>query len=334
MMSQGKDGKIQGIVFSFDRAMQLDATLRSFYLHCQDAGMVRLAVLFKASDNYHASQYTVLAKEYPQVAFVPEANFRRDTLRILTSVGFNSFQQAWLQAVSYLINTEHIRSSFSKRLVGRMARFVEAQSVGKGASQRTSFTLFLVDDNLFVRDFWLNDVVQTLASCPDAIGFSLRLGTNTCYCYTQNSPQALPSFAQVGPDILAYRWKEAEFDFGYPLEVSSSVYRTRMVVPLVASRRFHQPNKLEGKLVNCSGFLHERYPDLLCFETSVAFCNPVNMVQQIVPNRAGETAAFTVRDLAERFERGERIDVKALDGFVPNGCHQEVDISFQRDSCA
>jgi hypothetical protein len=38
--------------------------------------------------------------------------------------------------------------------------------------------------------------------------------------------------------------------------------------------------------------------------------------------------AFTVSDLAERFERRERIDVKALDGFVPNSCHQEVEIGF------
>jgi hypothetical protein len=67
----------------------------------------------------------------------------------------------------------------------------------------------------------------------------------------------------------------------------------------------------------------------LCFETSVTFCNPVNMVQQSYPNRAGQSVAFNVGDLAKRFERGERIDVTVLNGFVPNACHQEVNFRFK-----
>jgi hypothetical protein len=102
-----------------------------------------------------------------------------------------------------------------------------------------------------------------------------------------------------------------------------------MLVPLIATRIFYEPNVLEGKLKKCGDFLCERYPNLLCFETSVTFCNPINRVQRVVASRAGESVAFTARELAERFERGERIEVKTLDGFVPDGCHQEVNISFQ-----
>jgi hypothetical protein len=331
MMSKNRDGKIQGIVFSFDRAMQLDTTLRSFYLHCQDAMTTRLTVLFEASDLYHAGQYATLAKEYPQVAFVPERNFRRDTLKILVSGEFNAVQQALLQVLSYLVNTEHVRSAVLKRLIERAARLVETQSVGKKAARDTAFILFLVNDNIFVRDYSMDEVIQALKSLPDALGFSLRLGRNTCNCYTWNAPQTLPSFTQARPDILSYCWKGADLDFGYPLEVSSSVYRARMIVPLVATRRFHQPNKLKSRLAECSDFLSEHYPNLLCVETSVTFCDPVNRVQENVPNRAGESVASTARDLAERFEHGERIDVKVLDGFVPNGCHQEVAISFERN---
>jgi hypothetical protein len=54
------------------------------------------------------------------------------------------------------------------------------------------------------------------------------------------------------------------------------------------------------------------------------------MVQKIVPNRAGKLFSYSVRNLAERFENGERIDIDTLDGFVPNGCHQEIGFLFQK----
>ena len=325
--------RIHGIVFSYNRAMQLDATLRSFYLHCQDAHQIRLTVLYKTNEPRYACQYQILAKDYPQVTFYPEKNFRRDTLQVLMAGVFNPLARLWLRGFSYLINSQHIRVSLLRRAIDRLARNEQRKIASrKYPVAGTSYILFLVDDNIFVRDFSISEVTQALGSVPEALGFSLRLGKNTTYCYSRGAYQRLPSFSQLADRVLGYAWLDADFDFGYPLEVSSSVYRARKIGSLIATLRFHQPNKLEGRLARCSRLFQDTCPRLLCFETSVAFCNPVNMVQQIVLNRAGESAAFTVRELAERFEHGERIDVKSLSGFVPNGCHQEVEISFRRDN--
>ena len=321
--------RVHGIVFSYDRAMQLDATLRSFYLHCQDAHLVHLTVLFKADDPRHARQYQILANDYPQVTFSPEKNFRRDTIKILTAGFFSPFVRLWLECFSYLINTPHIHMSFLKNAIERRALKLQRKIASqKSPSTSGPFILFLVDDNIFVGDFSMSEVVQALESCPDALGFSLRLGKNTSYCYARDSYQRLPSFLQIDGKVLSYAWPDADFNFGYPLEISSSVFHARMMAALVATLRFHHPNKLESRMAACSGLFLETHPHLLCFETSVTFCNPVNMVQQFFPNRAGESVAFTVSDLAERFDHGERIDVKALDRFVPNSCHQEVEFSF------
>src|SRR3972149_1807443 len=93
--------------------------------------------------------------------------------------------------------------------------------------------LFLVDDNIFVRDFYFADIIGNLEENHNALGFSMRLGKNTVHCYPLNTKQNLPVFTSVDKGILKYDWVKAEHDFGYPLEVSSSVYRVRDILPLL-----------------------------------------------------------------------------------------------------
>jgi len=321
--------RIRGIVFSYNRAMQLDATLRSFYLHCRDAHLVHLSVLYKADNPLHTRHYQILARDYPQVTFYPEKNFRRDTLKILTTGFFTPFIRLWFECFSYLINTQNIHSSILKHAITRQAQKMQQRIASKKfPSANGLYNFFLVDDNHFIGDFSMSEVIQALESNPDALGFSLRLGKNTSHSYTRDAYQKLPSFLQLGGKVLSYAWADAELSFGYPLEVSSSIYCAQLIAPLVSTLQFHQPNKLEGQMAACSSLFRKTHPRLLCLEISVTFCNPVNMVQHIFPNRAGETVNFSVQDLAERFERGERIDMKTLNGFVPNGCHQEVKLNF------
>jgi glycosyltransferase involved in cell wall biosynthesis len=186
--------------------------------------------------------------------------------------------------------------------------------------------LFLVDDALFVRDFRIGDAAALLDAEDAAIGFSLRLGQNTTYCYPLSQPQALPEFREPASGFLAWNWTRAEHDFGYPLEVSSSLYRARDLVPLLARRRFRNPNSLEGKLARSADLLRQRYPQLLSYPTSVVFCAPMNLVQTVAPNRAGTNPGHSPEALARMFEEGRRIDVGAYRNFVPIGCHEEVEL--------
>jgi hypothetical protein len=320
---------ISGIIFSYNRAMQLDATLRSFYLHCRDASSIHLTVLFRTDSPRHASQYRTLVKDYPEVFFIPEKNFRNDTIKIITASLSNPFVRLLLKGASYLFNTQHIGLPLLKPGIDRLAHKLQGRSaIVQSQSNNAAYILFLVDDNIFIQDFLLSEATQASEAQPEAIGFSLRLGRNTTYSYTRGRDQSLPAFMQLNQKVLSFTWPESDGSFGYPLEVSSSIYRASMICPMIASLRFHQPNKLEGKMANCSRLFRETYPQLLCFETSVTFCNPVNMVQMVNPNRAGQSVAYTVDELAERFERGERINVKALDSFIPKSCHQEVEIEF------
>ena len=57
-----KTNQIIGLIFSKDRAMQLDGTLRSFYMHCKDAQSTDLTVIYKTSNALHDKLYDALKK--------------------------------------------------------------------------------------------------------------------------------------------------------------------------------------------------------------------------------------------------------------------------------
>ncbi|HVY72271.1 MAG TPA: carbamoyltransferase C-terminal domain-containing protein, partial [Verrucomicrobiae bacterium] len=266
-----------GIIFSKDRAMQLDATLRSFAQHCHDAASVPLKVLHTASTPEHATAYAQLAAQHPSVEFVREQNFKADFL-----------------------------------------------GLARGAEN----IVLMVDDCLFIRNFVMTDTVQALNENPDSIGCSLRLGRNTTFCYPLNQPQQLPDFTGVNSGLLKHRWTAAQHDFGYPLEVSSSVYRGADLLPLLEKLDYQNPNTLEAALAaNAAAFSQSR-PALLCHAQSVAFCAPLNVVQSVYPNRKGANNRYTASALAQAFLAGQRIDLASLANFVPNGCHQEIELHF------
>ncbi len=188
--------------------------------------------------------------------------------------------------------------------------------------------LFLTDDNIFVRDFRLSHMLESLRKHPDAIGFSLRLGKNTTYCYPLDKAQRLPEFQTTGRSTLKYNWAGAEYDFGYPLEVSSSVYRVEDILPFIAQLPFRNPNTLEALMAERSATFRNEMPYLLCFEQSVTFCAPINMVQTMWTNRAGSKVEYSPDSLAKLFNDGLRIDISAYNNFIPNACHQEIELKL------
>src|SRR5665647_289096 len=308
--------RIRGVIFSRDRAMQLDAALTSLARHCAEAEAVSIDVLYAASSPAFARQYEVLERSWRgmlRLRFHRERDFRADLLGILGAG--NRLSRGRFHHPPYLLGILP-RGRRSRRASDGMAPYV----------------LFLVDDSIFCRPFSIASATRALDARPRAIGFSLRLGRNTTYCYSLDSQQHVPQLAAIGHGVFAFDWTIAECDFGYPLEVSSSLYSGPRVARALAGLSFSNPNTLESQFAGTArrSWAH-RSPELLCFEQSVAFCNAVNKVQTVNDNRAGEEDEFSPRELAKRFDAGLRIDTRAFAGFTPNACHCDVPFSFTRD---
>lgn len=304
-----------GVVFSCDRAMQLDAALRSFYLHCEDRERVCLSVIYRATNPRHAQQYVELADEYGKkeaTVFLRQKKFRTDLLEIL------------------LARRDESRAGPLRRWAAVSAAKLGFSWGLMRAGEPLPYVMFLVDDSIFVDRFRFLDICGVLEDHEDALGFSLRLGTNITYFYPLDRPQNQPKLLALGNHMLKFDWTSAEGDFGYPLEVSSSVYRIDDVFPLVSRARFTNPNVLEARMAEKLRPFMSTRPYLLCYERSVAFCNPINIVQREWPNRAGVDPEQSVDVLADRFDQGYRVDVVGYSGFIPTGCHQEVKLRMHR----
>jgi len=323
---------IETIIFSRDRAMQLDATLRSFFLHCQDAELAGLNVLYRASTPKSASQYEILKTEYVQVHFIKEEDFRKDLENILLQHYESGIQNFFYRFLSTLNQLQPTGSCILRRIERRLSKMeIYHKLINVLSPLGNKHVFFVVDDNVFIRPFRLETIINGLQIIPDALGFSLRLGKNTTYCYSLNSGQALPEFTILEDQILSFNWTYAELDFHYPLEVSSSVYRAAQILPLLASFPYDNPNTLEGEMAARSSMFAKKFPGLLCFETSITFCNPINKVQSVaIGNRAALIHSYSPEELAQRFDEGDRIDIEAYRNFVPNACHQEVELVFKK----
>ena len=276
MQREHKGSGIVGLVFSKDRALQLDATLRSLFAHCKDVHAMDIHVIYSASSTLHQECYAKLIQEHSGVSFISEGIFREDVLLLLQPY-------------------EHV--------------------------------LFLVDDNIFVRDFCLADVVTALQRNRECLGFSLRLGTNVTRNY-HSQRQDLPRFTPVGDAVMAYEWTGATGSFAYPLEVSSSVYRVCDVLPVLIKQEFDNPSSLEIELNRHKAHYAGDRGSLLCYRRSVTFCAPVNVVQVAYKNRAGSRAEYSAESLARSFADGNRIRVEDYADMLPGACHQEVDLVF------
>jgi len=268
------------LIFSKDRALQLDATLSSFLLHCKDKDKVSVRILFTSSSDMHKIQYETLKNDYQDysfIQFIKEENFRSDVIALIAPF---------------------------------------------------DYVLFLVDDTIFVRDFSLNDIVESLSEHPLAIGVSLRLGSNTTYCYSLDKSQKSPDFQNIGKGLLKYNWTYAEHDFGYPLEISSSLYRAEDIIPFIADLGFKNPNTFEYIMASNKSYFQSDFPEIICFEKSVAFSIPMNIVQSEWKNRASKNIEYTTDNLAKLFLEGKRIDVRQYNNFIPNACHQEIELKL------
>jgi hypothetical protein len=90
-LNLGEKSQITGIIFSKDRALQLEATLKSFFRHCRDAENAAINILHTSSKALFANQYETLAQEHQGCKFIEETNFKKDLLNLLQKRKFILF---------------------------------------------------------------------------------------------------------------------------------------------------------------------------------------------------------------------------------------------------
>jgi hypothetical protein len=300
------------IVFSKDRAFQLEACLRTLLARCEDAADVPVKILWTASTPSHRQSYDLLRDSYrssERLEFVEEASFRSDLTMILGRVTPGSWRDR-------LIRWASGKRNFMRSWMGLSLNPAPA-------------VLFVVDDTLFLRPVNFAQCSRLLLAREDCLAFSLRLGRGLTRFYMGNEDQEVPAMTPVeeGAQIDQFRWAEAKGDFEYPLEVSSSILKLKMILPRLLRKDWRSPNTFELALARMAGRYREKHPLLLTFREPRAVSVPLNMVQQdFTDNRHGGQERHHPDTLCRLFLKGVRADLSRLEGLKTASVHAEIDL--------
>lgn len=189
----------------------------------------------------------------------------------------------------------------------------------------TDFVMLVVDDTIFCRRFDIDKICDAITNSV-LLGFSLRLGRNINYCYPYSCHQSQPVFYNITHEFLKYYWSNCSYDFGYPMEVSSSIYPTKTIKMILEDQKFNNPNELEDAFYTSKNKFWTTLSYLGCYNYSVAFSNAINKVQTVNNNRSGSKQKYSKEALLKRFVSNYRANPSKFDGFMPVSPHQEVEI--------
>lgn len=183
----------------------------------------------------------------------------------------------------------------------------------------SDFLSFATDDAVFTRETRVGTAKEILSQNPAVLTVSLRLGLHLDWCYPMNCQQAVPN-GQIFSEVFAWDTRSAEGDWGYPLSVDGHVYRKQEILEMLKRVPFSNPNTLEANLQSMKPFVQNVS---CCFLKSSYFNSPLNVVQSVCRNRAGQV---TVEELDAAYKSGRRFDPSLLKGFNNSAAHQEVNL--------
>jgi hypothetical protein len=226
--------------------------------------------------------------------------------------------------VIYRATSAKFEEGYALIMSAGQATFIEQSAfevdVLNAISKEDEYAVFHTDDDLFFR-------TPPAPPVPPKgfAAFSLRLGTNTTYCYSGATTQALPSLARSAP-YIGWDWTRAQHDFAYPMSLDGHVFKTILLQRLLGDASFANPNELEEEL-HLRRYKAPRW--MLAFEQSCLVSIPLNIVSTTHANRAGTNPELSPVRLNDRFLAGERIAIDSIEASSICGAHQELALAFE-----
>lgn len=159
------------------------------------------------------------------------------------------------------------------------------KSVLQAVKRPTKYICTMVDDDVFTRSLILDS----------------RIDDPGVNCFNLHIPA-------LGDGV--WNWTVEGGDYGYPMTLSSTIWRSDYLIPLLKKYDYHHPNTLEDAL-HYNNDRGRRY--LLAAERNPAVNVPDNRVQSTHPNVTnGGDASY----LLDMFRRNRRINLEKVVAYV------------------
>ena len=273
------------IIFSFNRALQLDALLQSIHVNLK--GKFKVSVLYNTSNDLFQRGYEKLKEENPTVSFIKE---NRNSFRYPSKLYFSLYN------IKKLIRHPYIRkpkSNFRDKLI-------ELVSLQNG-----DYTMFMTDDSLFTRETCLSDDIYNLISkSPTQNSFALRLGLEL------NNPPS--SVRPLNESVLFWNYYNTGANlknWNYPFSVDAHIYDTNFIKELSEKLVFMNPSSYECILCDyvCK---HKLLSNGYSFQKYCLLSFPINIVQEVEDN---ESLNCSVEDLNNYFLEGYTLEYPIIE---------------------
>lgn len=271
------------VIFSKDRALQLDLLLRSMEKNFYKYYNQNVTVIFRASNDEYIAGYRKLIKKWG----------RKD------------------KGTGVVTWANEEQSSFKEVTVSAI-------------DPSKMFTMFLVDDIVFTNSFTMNDEeFKILQNDEDVLGLSLRLDPKKTYCYAIDQTMQVPESHSDG--FFCYPWQGKDGDFGYPMSVDGTVFRTKEILPLVAKFNYWNPNTFESVLSQNP----IEHPFLLTYSKAKLVNIPANRTQDTFKNRHANLEEAQLSKLNEQYLQGMEIDLEPFQGLETPSVHFEMNYTLK-----
>ncbi len=286
---------IKTLIFSKDRACQLDLLLRSLSKHAE--GKMQINVLYTFSNEEFQKGYDKVIEMFPEVTFKKQSAFKADVVEILSVADkyICFFTDDGVMFDDFSTSTDSLDSLFND---------VNPMSLSLRLGQNTT-----------VQDPYNNIASKT------PVRFNVV--HNEFLVWDRRS---VGNFEVEEIDGKIYNRYYA-CNFAMPISLDGHIYRKKYVLPVLRNIVFHCPNTME---VGMGKAPSNMYPNSMmsCLPNSIVVNSPNNKVQDKFGTMAGELFPLSTEELNESFLSGKRLNMDRVYRSEIKGCHQELNMEM------
>lgn len=215
------------IIFSFNRAMQLDCLLRTTFKHLKHPDY-EIRIIYNATGKHHNGYEKLIEKysSHKNIEFIKEKD---------KSIGF-------IQKLPFLFKNRnfwrYVKHSYLRKKLSNF-KFLTEKAIKDSEAE---FTMFMTDDGYFFRDVKIPEkILDLIRKDPYRVSYKMYVGKNLDDC-----PQL-----EKENGLLTWDYYDSRMHrhWAYPFSVDVTIYKTEALLKLISPVLYHMPTTLESFVV-------------------------------------------------------------------------------------
>ena len=261
---------ILAIIFSFDRAMQLELLLESIFKY-DATKQFDLHVVYASSSTDFEKGYELIKSKFSTIQWHKETSFKERKVWPLFPLYWRNYY--WWLKYKY---SRTVKSNFRSLVLSVMDE------------SKNDSVMFLTDDSMFVNPIDIQpELMQKLELNGQSYSYSLRHGKNIL----GGNYAEMRDFIEW--DITK---KHDHSEWSYPFSVDGHIYNKKILLHIYRKVIFKNPNTLEG---NVACYIRDKklFKKVLANKQSYLLGFELNRVQTISDNNNLNISSKTLNDL-------------------------------------